>query len=335
MPLTEIAILLAAVGVTRAVTLLRERRILRTAAPFALSAALTFGMNFTADHLPRPNFISEPPADRAALRANFDNKIELLGYGYYDTNYQPGGYLTFELYWRSLAALDHGLYPHDALCRPRDGRSRRGAECRDRDDGRALQPDKAAGRTARHILSATCLALPQREGVYDLYAGVYDSQSKSVLAVAQADRAVQADHVRLTGVQIDTNAVRLAPAANPGDDGMGNTLRLESAACTIADGAARVRLNWTMTGHASTEMTLFTHIVRDDTLLAQQDAPPAQVPLDALPPGAEFETVREFPGVSGPLVLRFGFYDFTQQRWPLSQRGPDARAGDYVQIACG
>ncbi len=54
----------------------------------------------------RQRFASEIPATLVSTRADFADKVRLLGYNAYESDFQPGGQIKIELYWQAIQQLD-------------------------------------------------------------------------------------------------------------------------------------------------------------------------------------------------------------------------------------
>jgi hypothetical protein len=106
MPACGIVLLLAAFGLYRIGSVIRGPRTdqIRSVIVVLASVLMALVMSYLVTTLPRPAFTSadDLPDDFVPVQATYDDEIRLLGYARYDSNFAPGGYLIFELYWKAL-----------------------------------------------------------------------------------------------------------------------------------------------------------------------------------------------------------------------------------------
>jgi hypothetical protein len=340
-PLAPLVMVIAGAGIALGWDRIRgtRRDQIITAGALAGSILLAQGMNVLVDILPRPTLIRGDtlPAEVVPVQATFGGEVQLLGYGYYDSSFRPGGYLTFELYWRALVppSKDYTL----------------AVRYIDRASGDWLfSADTVLGSDSVPALTSSqwepgsifyeryLLYLPPLPpaGIesYDLVVGLYDPDTFDPLPITDSSAEALGDFLRLTGTYV-TEAAGIAPSPESLDAIWEEAVGLEAGACRLEGETLKVDLTWTTLTRAPGPAQRFVHVIRDGELLAQDDGPPFPAPPDALPPGVSNDTHLEFEGISGPATLRIGLYDFTTgRRWALSGSRLPALDGTMVAIDC-
>jgi hypothetical protein len=312
-PASPILLLLAALAV---IGVIRSRNYLRTALALAASVGLGILMIVVINLLPRPNFVTQPSASLNETPVQFDDTLRLLGYAYYDADYQAGGYVTFEMNWQSLRRMDIDYVVSVLFV---DSASNTIVDSQDFTLGSLSTPPASTSTWSDNSIfyERYVLRLPEQRAGYDLYVGVFDPVNNHLLSVSDTPGPVLADHVRLTAVAVDSTengSVPTAPLAT-----WGNALTLGAASCvTDALGQSHVELSWYVAQRIPDDMTLFLHAVRAGEVIAQRDARPLQaIPLDGLPVSSIFNTQWDVDGNVD--LIRLGLYDWAVNRWEITQ----------------
>lgn len=340
MPAAGIVLLLASVGLHGLWTLRRAPRVirLRGAGVVTASVMLAFGMNALVTALPRPAFVSAGglPGEVVPVRATYGGEIRLLGYAHYDSDFRPGGYIVFELFWQALRRPSA-----DYVVTVRFQNNQTGDI--DRVENSALGTHSTPERTSSTwpqdaiFYERYLFALPDVESAdlctYDLLVGLYDETAGALLPVTDAGEAVLDNHLRLTGAAVWTGGEPADSATSPvvWDD----AVALAGIACTVDDSGLSLVLDWQTLRRPPVAWHVFVHVRQGDTTVEQHDAPPAPPhPTDSWPPGAALRTTWHAPAVTGPARILLGLYNpFTLERAAVSASVYPA-ADDAVLIDC-
>lgn len=335
--ISVIELLLAAVALRQALLSLRarQRRTLTMLAAAACAAwGIGAGMGYVVEHFPRPNFITAVPDDLAGGQATFGGTIRLLGYAYYDSDYQPDGYLALEVYWQALRPPEQ-----DYVLSVRFVNHLTGAV--------AAAPNVTLGTAGVPAVTSSqwsadsrfyeryLLRLPAQAAAYDLYVGLYDPAAGQLLPVSDTAQPVAGDHVRLTGASAGLiDADREQAAAADALATWGAALQLRAATCRSGQ-PTTISLTWTTLAERPPDaMTLFAHLWQGETLVGQRDAAPLDdAALDALPAGSSFTTTWAIASTAVPDRLQIGFYTAEGQRWPVTSARLPAE-DNVLEIAC-
>lgn len=264
----------------------------------------------------------------------YNEEIRLLGYGYYDSNFQAGGYLSFELYWQPLRRPEKDYTVTFRLVHA----------------GTQQIEDIQNARLAIHsptlyssdwqqgtvYIDRYLIILPTRREseAINVYIGLYNTEIQQLLPITSATAEVQDNHIRLTGVSINDDASLSQVNSISAQAVWGDALALRSATCSFNEGL-NVRLDWETWQRPERPWHLFVHVLGENgTLLDQQDGvivPDA--PLDTWLPGRTVSSVWTFEGIVDFTNIQLGFYDvFTGQRWSVTQGGNSAE--NLYQLSC-
>lgn len=341
MPAAPLALLLAASALTGLWSLRRSPRRLITLALPVLAAALivTAGANALAGYLPRPNVIDsgDLPSDLVRVEATYAGEIRLLGYAYYDSNFLPGGYLTFELFWEALRQPSKDYVVSIRLV---DHMSQQVQQVDNAVLGRLGTPEHPASRWQpgdvfyeRYLITLPA-AGDEPMSSYDILVSLYDWDAGQALPVGEATAGVLDDHVRLTAVSVITT-----PLDAPPDGALvawEDAVRLTAVDCrTTPAGELRVDLAWSARRRPPQAAHLFIHVWDGDTLVDQADLPPHAIPLDAWLPGMAFHTSWRAPVGAETPTVRIGLYDvFSMRRWAITGSPDLPVADDIVELPC-
>jgi hypothetical protein len=288
-------------------------------------------------YLPRPKVTTEGelPASYVWVRGTYDDEIRLLGYGYYDTNFAPQGYVTFELYWQPLRqpGKDYAVTIRLVNAQTQQVEDIQNAPLA----VRAPTLTSSEWQPGGVYIDRYLLTLPDasEDQAYHLYVGLYDTDAQQLIPVTNANAEVQDNHVRLTGVSVTSE-----PSGGQDDSPTAlaiwdDSLALQSATCSI-DEHLTAELVWATLQRPERPWHFFIHIFdANGNLLAQQDgALIPNAPLDAWPPGHQIESVWTFDDISSAVLVKVGFNDvFTGERWSISQ-GANSNDNLY-QWNCG
>jgi hypothetical protein len=343
LPAVPFVILLAAVGLTVGYRALRwGTRAERIALLGAIAAALTVTWlaDTLANTLPRPELISanQLPADLVPVEGVYNNEIKLLGYAFYETDGQSGGYLTFELFWLALAQPSK-----DYVTTVRFVNTRTQAIDHHYNFTLGAQgdPDWPSTRwTPGDILQERYfITLPIVEAddlpAYHLVVGLYSTGDEQLATLTDANVEVADDHLRLTGLGLSNEPVSKASTDEPVLV-WADMLALQSVDCQANQAGVTLEMIWFIRQRPTRDKRLFVHVLSGDSVVAQRDAwPQADVPIDAWRARTRYTTTWQFEEVTGPVTIRLGFYDsFTQERWPITASNELAVQDNYVEFAC-
>jgi 4-amino-4-deoxy-L-arabinose transferase-like glycosyltransferase len=333
-------ILLAATGVVALWRLrVRPRRLLLT---LAVASAGILAMWLLADWLvatfPRPELIQERdlPADFTPVQASYNGEIRLLGYAHYDSNFEPGGYLTFELFWRALAVSTENYVVTVRLVNAANSQieSIQNFTLGTLSDPKWPNPRWNPGDI---YYERYLLALPEKPGVYHVFVGLYSHQRGRVLPLSEVAAEARDDHARLTAVTVQETAAVSAAPSEPPVAVWADALALQDVSCQVGEHGLTLNLAWYVRERPTRAEHLFVHVWQEGRLAAQQDAPPDErIPVDAWLPATTHRTTRAFPDITTPAVVRLGFYEpFTQERWPISVHNDVWTVVDnYIEFSC-
>ena len=291
---------------------------------FTIFTAFLFfaAVEFSLDYLPRPKTIpvGELPAGAVGVTAKYDDEIELLGYGYYETDYQAGGYLTLELYWQVQRQPEADYTVSFRFVNAQTGQI--DAIYNTRLAIQAPTIVSSAWEPGKIYIDRYLLALPESADyeAYGLYVGLYDAALQQLLPIQAATTEIQDNHMRLTGVSVHVPEPEQTTRSDP-LVAWGDVLLLEAASCPIANNGT-LDLDWRIQKRAERPWHLFIHAYDPDgELVGQQDGVIAEAfPLDALSGGQILHSRWDFGEIALPTKFLIGFYDvFTGERWQISQ----------------
>jgi hypothetical protein len=306
----------------------------------AIMVVLTVVSAAIIDYFPRPRLLSadQLPASLTPVQGTFAGEIKLLGYGFYETTSQPGGYLTFDLYWQTLRSVTDDYVMTVRLV---NTVSHTVDYVYNFDLGAQSTPLYPSTRwQVGDIFQERYLVeLPNIERseprAYDLLVGLYIPETETLASLTESTVDSQDNHLRLTGVGLEDNAdIVAAPQASliVWDD----RLVMESWECRMEGETVTLAADWWLKQRATQPQHMFVHLLDGDTVIAQQDAPPvANRPLDAWIPHTRQQTRWQFEGVSTPVTVRLGFYNpYTLVRWPITANGGILVQDNYVLFDC-
>lgn len=334
-------ILLAAFGIV-ALWRLRthpRRLLLALAASIAAIAVLWIFLNWLVMTFPQPDLIGENelPAEFVPVQGTYNDEIQVLGYAFYDSNFQPDGYLTFELFWRALAVSDENYVVTVRLV---NTVTEAIEDIQNFTLGTMSAPRWPNTRWNPGYIyyERYLLTLPATAGAYHLFVGLYSPSQEQVIPLTEGTSEVQDNHLRLTAVTVQDEPAPASTLPEPALVIWDKALALQSLDCAI-DGSQglTLELNWQVLQRATHTEHLFVHVWQDGTLIAQQDAPlDEHISLDSWLPAATHMTTRHFPNVTTPAVVRLGFYQpFTQERWPITSHDSARSVTDnYLEFTC-
>ena len=341
MPAAAPALLLAASGIAALWRLRRTPRRLITLALPVLAAALivTAAANALADYLPRPNVIdsSDLPSDLVRVEATYGDEIRALGYAYYDSDFRPGGYLAFELFWQ---ALRQPAEDYVVSIRLVDHQSQQIEQVDNSVLGRLGTPEHppTRWRPGEVFYERYLITLPSADDgephSYDILVSLYDWDDSRTLPISAATADVLDNHLRLTAV-----SVIATPLPAPAEGGLvewEGAVSLAAATCRITpEGELQVDLDWSAIRRPPQTAHLFIHVWEGETLVDQADLPPHTIPLDAWLPGMAFHTAWRAPIAADAPVVRIGLYDvFSGRRWAITSSPGLTMADNMVALPC-
>jgi hypothetical protein len=313
----------------------RDKRLIRYLAQVGVAVGLLIlGIGFVRSNFPGPKVTTSAqlPDTFVPVMGTYNDEIRLLGYGYYDTDFQAEGFVTFELYWQPLRqpAKDYTV-----TIRLVDTMTNEVADIQNTQlavraptlYSSAWQPDNVY--VDRYLIPLPDTPEPHS---YSLYVGLYDTDAQQVIPITDSAAEVQDNHLRLTGVSV-TNEPPFTPDT-AGQAVWDDTLVLRSATCS-ADEQLTVELSWEALQRPERPWHLFVHVFdMTGTLLDQQDSTlEPDAPLDTWPPGRQLETDWTFANITGPVEVKVGFYDvFTGERWSITEGGNPAE--NLYQFTC-
>ncbi len=341
-PVAGFLIVLAALGIGAAFRELRNRKkSILHAALLAGSILLALGMNALIDYFPCPTTVraDDIPDTLVPVNAVFGDEIELLGYAYYDSGITPGSYLTFELFWKALAAPSEDYV---LAVRYVDAESGEFLFARDMELGtESVPPLPASSWKAGDIYyERYLLALPSAgDSPVDSYAiavGLYRPGDQTFLLVGESSAPLLGDFVRLTGAAVTDGTLPEVVSATDNMASWGDVIALERADCIQEGQAITVSLEWLSLGRSDLPLHQFTHVFAGGELVDQYDGPPFGLhPTDALPAGVEVSGSHVFSIGTQTPVVRIGVYDLLSgDRVPLSSAVQGAVDGTMIELDC-
>ena len=325
MPAAGIVLLLAAVGLHGLWTLPRAPRVkqVRGAGIVVASVLLAIGMHALVTRLPRPAFVSadDLPRSFVPVQATYGDEIRLLGYAHYDSDFKPGGYVVFELFWQ---ALRHPSADYVVTVRIHNNQTGEIDRIENSTLGTHSTPERTSSTWPQgsiyyeRYLFALQAVEPADLASYDLLVGLYDQNAGALLPVTDAGEAVLDNHLRLTGAAIWTGEPSPDSAAPQvvWDD----ALALADITCNVDENGLSLALDWRTLHRPPHAWHVFVHVRQNDTTVAQYDAPPAPPhPTDSWPPGSAQRTTWHEPAITGPAQILLGLYrPFTLDRAPVT-----------------
>lgn len=351
-PITPIAALSTAIGVVGMWRLFIQpvSSRVRLLATFGLGLSTLFaiGLNAMAVSLPSPALVSpdQLPAGVVHSQATYNGEIRLLGYAFYDSNNQPNGYLTFELFWQALRKPSHDYVVSTRLVDDATGQI---TNVQNVVLGTIRPPALPSSQWVPGDIfnERYLLQLPAgNANAYDVLVGLYDRDAAQLLPVTDATAEVFDSSLRLTAVGMANNRIaaladgeKSVSTAVPGTIVWNQTLALDAGACFVNPSGITVTLDWSVLQRPIEKLTLFVHTFRAGKLIGQRDALPiAKLPTDAWLPGESIPVTWELPVVTAgienaPITVRVGLYDFTSQRWNVSKAGISISNGE-LPLTC-
>ena len=201
-----------------------------------------------------------------ATSAHLEDKVALLGYERSPRSPQPGGSLQVALYWEALRPLEEQYHSFVHL---RDGQGQVVAQS-DRQPGGVHYPT-SLWRPGEQLRDDHTLSIPADadEGVYELWVGMYTLTS-------DGDLVPLAEPVRAGQVAIKASTqTGPGPIGTPISASFDEQIELLGYDAGVQEGALEVVLHWRSIQPATTDYTVFLHVVdASGQVVAQHDSQP-------------------------------------------------------------
>jgi hypothetical protein len=304
-----------------------------------LNAIILWGADWLVNNMPRPQIISasEIPAEFVPVEGVFDNQVKLLGYAFYESNHQPEGYLTFELFWQ---ALNKPTDDYIAAFWFVDTTTQEVVQDVSITIGTTRPPmwqmsHWNAGDMffERYLLTLPKPATPR---AYTVYVGVVSEEQNRTFPVVSAQE-IRAEYMRIMSVWVgdvsdETNATTQTPLALWGD-----ALALTGQTCAINNDELNLTLDWQIQQHVPLDWRFFVHGMAGDTLAAQHDGRLDELhPPDGLPIRYRWTTSYTLSAAEPLTSVRIGFYNPADMaRVAVGSMSADyAQADDTLIVPC-
>ena len=209
------------------------------------------------------------------LDCSFQGQVERLGYELPAQAVQPGDWVPVTLYWRAQAAMseDYSVFVHLL-----DARRVMIAQ-RDRYPGRGLYPT-SQWRPGDALADTYYLRLPanlRKPSDLEVEVGLYRATGGTRLQAVNADGQALGNRVSLGRIRVRPASCTAAMAQR--QQRFADHIALLGYALdrrTVRPGETlHLTLFWQADGTPQADYTVFTHLLgADDTMLAQEDAPP-------------------------------------------------------------
>jgi hypothetical protein len=289
------------------------------AAVFSLNVFVLWAADWLTEYMPRPQLVSESefPSNFVPVGGVFGDEIQLLGYAHYESDYTSEGYLTLELFWRSVTQPTEDVFVSLRLV---DTETRQIVQQENIRLGENTAPawPPTQWKVEDTLFEKYLLHLPtvEKPASYALFVGLFSMAQDSGLLLTQATDESLDQHVRVTAVSAfpeAQQASRLPPLAT-----WQEKIGLVKTECTLSENLV-LDLTWQIEQRIEHDLRFFVHVWDGDTLLTQQDAR-LQPPADALPVNAQITNHLALQDIeSSALSVRVGFYRFQDgQRLPVS-----------------